>query len=75
MPGQDVIQRARRDAEEGKSLDHAEFKDVSVSQGRDKGMVTLTGTVPTETDKDQVESIAKSNAANLVDKQPVWRLI
>jgi hyperosmotically inducible periplasmic protein len=49
-----------------KSLDQAGFKDVSVSQDRDKGVVTLTGTVPTETDKDQAESIAKSNAPNLV---------
>jgi hyperosmotically inducible protein len=49
-----------------KSLDQAGFKDVSVSQDRDKGVVTLTGTVPTEMDKDQAESIAKSNALNLV---------
>jgi hyperosmotically inducible protein len=49
-----------------KSLDQAGFKDVSVSQDRDKGVVTLTGTVPTETDKQQAESIAKSNAPNLV---------
>src|SRR6202045_4558218 len=49
-----------------KSLDQAGFKDVSVSQDRDKGVVTLTGTVPTETDKQQAESIAKSNAPNVV---------
>jgi hyperosmotically inducible protein len=49
-----------------KSLDQAGFKDVSISQDRDKGVVTLTGTVPTETDKQQAESIAKSNAPNLV---------
>jgi hyperosmotically inducible periplasmic protein len=49
-----------------KSLDQAGFKDVSVKQDRDKGVVTLTGSVPTETDKAQAESIAKSNAANLV---------
>src|SRR5258706_12278812 len=55
-----------------KSLDQAGFKDVSVSQDRHKGVVTLTGTVPTETDKDQAESIAKSNAPNLVvaDRPP-----
>src|SRR6202035_1690500 len=49
-----------------KSLDQAGFKDVSVSEDRDKGVVTLTGTVPTETDKQQAESIAKSSAPNLV---------
>jgi hyperosmotically inducible protein len=49
-----------------KSLDQAGFKDVKVSQDRDKGVVTLTGTVPTETDKEQAESVAKSNAQSLV---------
>jgi hyperosmotically inducible periplasmic protein len=49
-----------------KSLDQAGFKDVSVSQDRDKGVVTLSGSVPTETDKQQAESIAKANASNLV---------
>jgi hyperosmotically inducible protein len=45
-----------------KSLDQAGYKDVSVSQDRDKGVVTLTGTVPTDSDKAQAESIAKSGA-------------
>jgi len=49
-----------------RSLDQAGFKDVSVSQDRDKGVVTLTGNVPTESDKAQAESIAKSNAPSLV---------
>jgi hyperosmotically inducible protein len=49
-----------------KSLDQAGFKDVKVSEDRDKGVVTLTGTVPTDTDKQQAESIAKSTAPNLV---------
>jgi hyperosmotically inducible protein len=49
-----------------RSLDQAGFKDVSVSQDRDKGVVTLTGNLPTESDKAQAESIAKSNAPNLV---------
>src|SRR5436305_9272717 len=49
-----------------KSLDQAGFKDVSVSEDRDKGVVTLKGSVPTETDKQQAESIAKSSASNLV---------
>jgi hyperosmotically inducible protein len=45
-----------------KSLDQAGYKDVSVSQDREKGVVTLTGTVPTDGDKTQAESIAKSSA-------------
>lgn len=46
-----------------KSLDQAGYKDVSVSQDRDKGVVNLTGHVPTEADRQQAESIAKANAA------------
>ena len=45
-----------------KSLDEAGFKDVSVSQDRDKGIVTLGGQVASENDKSQAESIAKSIA-------------
>ncbi len=45
-----------------KSLDQAGYKDVSVSQDRDKGVVTLAGTVVTEGDKAQAETIAKSGA-------------
>jgi hyperosmotically inducible protein len=45
-----------------KSLDHAGLKDVSVSQDRDKGVVTLEGHVPSDVDKSQAESIAKSIA-------------
>jgi hyperosmotically inducible periplasmic protein len=45
-----------------KSLDQAGFKDVSVSQDRDKGVVTLGGQVASENDKSQAESIAKSIA-------------
>ena len=49
-----------------KSLEQPRFKDVSVSEDRDKGVVTLSGTVPTDTDKQQAESIAKSAAPNIV---------
>jgi hyperosmotically inducible protein len=49
-----------------KSLDEAGYKDVKVSEDRDKGVVTLTGDVPTDSDKAQAESIAKSNAESLV---------
>jgi hyperosmotically inducible periplasmic protein len=48
------------------SLDQAGLKDVSVSQDRDKGVVTLTGTAASEADKSQAESIAKSMAGSQV---------
>jgi hyperosmotically inducible protein len=43
-----------------RSLDQAGLKDVSVSQDRDKGVVTLTGTTTSVEDKSQAESIARS---------------
>jgi hyperosmotically inducible protein len=49
-----------------KSLDQAGLKDVSVSQDRDKGVVTLTGSTASEADKSQAESIAKSFAGSQV---------
>jgi len=49
-----------------KSLDQAGFKDVSVSQDRDKGVVTLGGHVAADADKSQAESIAKSIATGQV---------
>jgi hyperosmotically inducible protein len=49
-----------------KSLDQANLKDVSVSQDRDKGVVTLGGHVASEGDKSQAESIAKSIASGQV---------
>ena len=48
------------------SLDQAGFKDVSVSQDRDKGIVTLGGQVTNENDKARAESIAKSIAGSQV---------
>jgi hyperosmotically inducible protein len=45
-----------------KSLDQAGLKDVSVSQDRTKGIVTLGGYVPTDSDRAQAESIARSVA-------------
>jgi hyperosmotically inducible protein len=45
-----------------KSLDRAGFKDVSVSQDREKGVVTLGGQVGSENEKAQAESLAKSLA-------------
>jgi hyperosmotically inducible protein len=49
-----------------KSLDQAGLKDVSVSQDRDKGVVTLGGQVASETDKSQAEAIAKSLSGSQV---------
>ena len=48
------------------SLDQAGLKDVSASQDRDKGVVTLGGQVTSEGDKSQAESIAKSYAGTQV---------
>jgi len=42
------------------SLDQAGLKDVSVSQDRDKGIVTLGGKVKSDNDKMQAETVAKS---------------
>ena len=55
-----------------KSLDEAGFKDVTVSQDRDKGIVTLSGPVASDNDKLQAESLAKSLAgAQVVANQIV----
>src|ERR1700693_3604136 len=45
-----------------KSLDEVGLKDVSVSQDRDKGVVTLGGQVTNDNDKLRAESIARSLA-------------
>ena len=42
------------------SLDQAGLKDVSISQDRDKGVVTLGGHVGSEGDKFRAETVAKS---------------
>ena len=49
-----------------KSLTSAGFKDVSVKQDRDKGVVTLSGSVTNDADKASAESIAKSMAGSQV---------
>ena len=49
-----------------KSLNQAGFKDVTVSQDRDKGIVTLSGKVSSENEKLQAESLAKSLAGSQV---------
>jgi hyperosmotically inducible protein len=45
-----------------KSLDQEGLKDVSVSQDRDKGVVTLGGQVASDGDKAHAETLAKSLA-------------
>jgi hyperosmotically inducible protein len=49
-----------------KSLDQSGLKDVKVSQDRAKGVVTLDGQVPSDMDKSQAETIAKSIAVGQV---------
>ena len=49
-----------------RELDRAGLNDVSVDQDRDKNVVTLTGKVPTDKDKMQAESIARSIAGTQV---------
>jgi hyperosmotically inducible protein len=49
-----------------KSLDQADLKDVTVSQDRDKGVVTLGGQVANDSDKMQAETLAKSLAGTQV---------
>lgn len=45
------------------SLDQAGLRDVSVAQDRDKGVITLSGHVPTDDAKSQAESVATAAAA------------
>jgi len=49
-----------------KSLDQAGLKDVSASQDRDKGVVTLTGHVAMDADKTRAASLAQAIAAGQV---------
>src|ERR1700676_46325 len=48
------------------ALEQAGLNDVTVSQDRDKGLVTLSGKVRTEDDKARAESIARSVAGSQV---------
>ena len=45
-----------------KSLDQAHIDDVSVDQDREKGVVTLKGSVASDAEKAQAEAIAKAAA-------------
>src|SRR5262245_55097070 len=48
------------------NLEQAGLRDVKVDQDRDKGVVTLTGTVGNDADKSQAESIARAAASGQV---------
>lgn len=48
-----------------KALDQAGLKDVSTSEDRDKGVITLSGHVPTDAAKAQAQSIAEGQAAGV----------
>ena len=48
------------------SLDEAGFKKVSASQDRDKGVVTLSGNVASDSEKAHADSIARSIAGSQV---------
>jgi hyperosmotically inducible periplasmic protein len=49
-----------------KSLDQSGLQAVHVSQDRDKGVVTLSGNVPSQDDKMRAEDVAKSIAGGQV---------
>jgi hyperosmotically inducible periplasmic protein len=49
-----------------KALDNAGYKDVKVAVNNDKELVTLSGDVKTQEDKEKAESITKSAAAGFV---------
>ena len=49
-----------------KSIHDAGLKDVTVTQDRDKGIVTLSGRVVADNEKSQAEAMAKSLAAGQV---------
>ena len=49
-----------------KALDNAGYKDIKVDVNNDKQLVTLTGDVKTQEDKEKAEQLAKSTAAGFV---------
>src|ERR1700688_2261680 len=53
------------------SLDQAGLKDVSISQDRDKGVVTLGGHVAAGAAKSQAQSIAMSMAGTQVESNQI----
>lgn len=49
-----------------KAMDNAGYKDVKVAVNNDKQLVTLTGDVKTQEDKDRAEELAKTTASGFV---------
>lgn len=49
-----------------KALDNAGYKDLKIDVNNDKQLVTLTGDVKTQEDKDKAENIAKNAAGGYV---------
>jgi hyperosmotically inducible periplasmic protein len=49
-----------------KVLDNAGYKDLKVAVNNDKQLVTLTGDVKSQQDKDRAEELAKTTAAGFV---------
>src|SRR5215831_11509088 len=49
-----------------KAMDNAGYKDVKVAVNNDKQLVTLSGDVKTQEDKDRAEELAKNTAAGFV---------
>src|SRR5689334_21548728 len=49
-----------------KALSNAGYKDVKVATNNDKQLVTLTGDVTLQEDKDKAEDVAKSAATGFV---------
>jgi len=49
-----------------RSLDQNSLKDVRVDEDRDKGVITLKGTVKSEAAKAQAEDIAKASANGMI---------
>lgn len=53
-------------AQVSNALDNAGYKDVKVDVNQDKQLVTLSGDVATQDDKDKAEQLAKQTAAGFV---------
>src|SRR6202000_654863 len=49
-----------------KAMDNAGYKDVKVAVNNDKQLVTLTGDVKSQEEKDRAEELAKTTAAGFV---------
>ena len=49
-----------------KSLDNAGYKDIKVDVNKDKQLVTLSGDVRTQEDKDRAEQLVKESASGFV---------